>query len=183
MKLIYTLFLSLAIGTLTAQDYTTKVNNHVYIFDELPADIGQGKANRLVKVIDNYLTAVVNDDFDLWMEQISDSTKARVITEKFPRKFNRVKEYKISQLDTVYIETFTLSPSLMTNEAGDLYDLVLEFQYPLYTANRVSFDLLKRKKKVDMAKYKMGVNIANTDSKIFKFFLHKYVDSDKKKKK
>jgi len=184
MKIILTLIILMFCSAFFAQKtHTSTVNGHVFIFEELPNNLGLGKANRLSLVLNNYLEAIVKGDYDLWYAQLSDSTKSRVLPVKFPKKFERLEGYKVQQLDTVYVEIMdVVEGKLKTNEAGDLYNVVLRFQSPLMVGNRVSFDFLKRKEVNEMSKYKLGINISITEAKVFHVFFHKYNDSGNKRK-
>lgn len=183
MKYISALFFLMFIGVSVAQNsHTSTVNGHVIVFENLPNSIGGGKANRLSQVLNAYLESIVKSNYNQWYSQLSDSTKSRVIPVKFPKKFERLKSYNIETLDTIYIEKIILSNKLKTNETGDLYDVYIRFSSPLVTENRVSFDLLKGKSFNENDRFKMGINIALTNSKVFHVFLHKYQSSDKKNK-
>jgi len=154
-----------------------------YTFDNvevwtLISGTGQGKARRLARLINSYLTAIETDDYDTWYATFSDSTISRVAPHKFPNKFKRLKEYNITT-STIKIISVNRFSEPFENEVGTEFEIVLELDEEMNVANRVSFDGLKRGE-TNANKRKIAINVI-AGEKGFEMCVHKYTQGDKKK--
>ena len=132
---------------------------------------GENKMKRMANTIQTYLEAIEEDQYATWYETFSDSTISRVAPHKFPNKFRRLKEYKLTTEVIKVVSVERVSPSF-ENETGTEYKVIIEVSSDMNVANRVSFDHLKRGKENANARL-FGINIVTSD-KGYKICVHKY---------
>jgi len=173
MKSILVLFVFLSSFSF-GQDETVYEFGSVTFLERVP-NVGTNRVKRMATAVSEYITSIVNKEYDDWYAAFSDSTIARVAPHKFKNKFKRLQEYGIHS-DSIRVISVEELIKPFANEAGTEYVLVLDFGHDLNVANRVSFDHLKRTDSNTNARY-IAINVVAID-KSFEICIHKY-GSDK----
>ena len=170
MKLLLALsfvFSSLAAPTI---DDPVLVQGRVSFYEQAPG-MGQGIMKRLGSFIEEYVTAIEQNNYTGWMATLSDSTRVRIGTGKSKNKFKRLIGYKLPG-GSIKIADIKLLKKAYDNEVGSEYQITLEFEKDLSFEQRVSFDYLKQTKE-NSKKKRMSINVMMHE-KVFKACLHKY---------
>ncbi len=123
--------------TVTFADKTTMS------FYEVPEGLSKKDVSAAANMMRNYFETIAKNDYEAWMTLLSEKTKERIIPAKFPRKFQRLVQYKIPTWNNKRVMSFQ-ELRIPEAEEGDapIYQVVLRLPEGKQLPNRVGFDPL-----------------------------------------